>query len=671
MYLGVAYYPEHWDKRYWERDVRLMKAAGLTIVRLAEFAWSQIERTEGQFSFEWLDEVLDLLAKYGLKAIMCTPTAAPPPWLTQMLPSLLPVDHFGGAMSPGSRRHYCPSSPIYREYAGNIVQQMANHVRDHDTVIGWQIDNEFGCSNTARCYCDNCLAAFREWLKRRYGNINALNEAWGTDFWSGIYNDWNEIPIPRKTTDPHHPGLLLDFYRFASDAVVEFQQLQVDIIKRVAPHHFVTHNMIASSQQIDYYDLTKGLDFASWDSYPKPELQPLRSEVRRVALWHDLFRGLKEKNFWLLEQRCSTSRAKGGYATPPEPGLARLWTYQAIAHGADGIVYFRWRAAKSGAEQCLGGVLSVDGRPTRAYDEIRQIGEELKILAPHLHATTVPTEAAITVSYPVQWAIALQPSLFGPGFSFHQHMSRYHRAFFDAAIPVGIVNPERELNKYKLVVAPALFLTNETILQNLYRYVEQGGILVVTARSGVKDWNNKAATSSLPGGLADLLKIRGDECDSLLDHGNEVETSIPGLSAQRYTCQTWCELLQPEGASVLARYTQGYFAGGAAITEAAYGKGRALYVGAEIAEERFYSGLIRWLAAEAGLRPLLSDPVDDVEAMRRIGSDTQLLFLLNFNLHEERTVNISTPHRSLLNDRLYASEVTLAPGGVEVLSPCQ
>ncbi|MGI6083259.1 MAG: beta-galactosidase [Limnochordia bacterium] len=671
MYLGVAYYPEHWDKQDWERDISLMKEAGLNVVRLAEFAWSQIERTEGRFSFEWLDEVLELLAKHGLKAIMCTPTAAPPPWLTHKHPSILPVDQNGVVMSPGSRRHYCPSSPIYREYAGKIVQEMVDHVRDNDTVVGWQTDNEFGCSNTARCYCDNCRAAFREWLRKRHGSIDALNEAWGTDFWSGVYNDWNEIPVPRKTTDPHHPGLLLDFYRFASDAVVDFQQLQVDIIKRTAPHHFVTHNMIASSQQIDYYDLTKGLDFASWDSYPKPELQPMRSEVRRVALWHDLFRGLKRKNFWLLEQRCSTSRAKGGYATPPAPGLVRLWTYQAIAHGADGIVYFRWRAAKSGAEQCLGGVLSVDGRPTRAYDEIKRIGTELSILAPHLRGTTVPTRAAITASYPIQWAIALQPSLFGPGFSFHQHMSRYHRAFFDAAIPVTIVNPESDLSAYRLVVVPSLFLTNEAIVRNLYQYVEQGGILVVTARSGVKDWSNKAAATGLPGDLADLLKIRVDECDSLLDHGNEIEMAIPGLTADKYTCQTWCELVRPEGASVLARYTQGHFAGAAAITEASHGKGRALYVGAEIAEERFYSGLIRWLAAEAGVASLLPQAFDDVEVMKRVGPGTELLFLLNYNLHEARTVSIGMRHRSLLNNGVYDDRITLAPGDVEVLSPCQ
>jgi beta-galactosidase len=670
LYLGVAYYPEHWDEQNWERDASLMSEAGLNIVRLAEFAWSQCERTEGQFSFDWLDRVLGILAQRGLKALLCTPTATPPPWLTQKHPSILPVDQSGVVMSPGSRRHYCPSSPIYRDYGSKIVQAMVDHVRDNETVVGWQIDNEFGCGDTARCYCNNCRAAFRKWLRKRYGSIGSLNEAWGTDVWSGVYNNWNEIPVPRKTTDPHHPGLLLDFYRFASDAVVEFQQLQVDILKHAAPHHFVTHNMIASSQ-IDYYDLTKGLDFASWDSYPKPELQPTRAVVRRVALWHDLFRGLKERNFWLLEQRCSSSRAKGGYATPPEPGMVRLWTYQAIAHGADGIVFFRWRSAKSGAEQCLGGVLSVDGQPTRAYDEVKQIGEELSALAPQLRGTTVPTQVAITVSYPVQWAIAVQPSLFGPGFNFHQHMSKYYRGFFDATIPVSIMNPEGNLSAYRLVVVPTLFLTNEAILRNLYQYVEQGGMLVVTARSGVKDWGNKAVTTSLPGGLANLLKIRVDECDSLLNHGNEIKTTIPGLAAETYTCQTWCELIKPEGATVHAQYTQGHFAGAAAITEASYGKGRALYVGAEIAEEHFYSGLTRWLAAEAGVQSLLAHAVDDVEVMQRAGSDTQLLFLLNHNLRETRSVNISTPHRSLLSNRVYASELTLAPGDVEVLSPCE
>src|SRR5215212_6049719 len=346
--FGVDYYPEHWPEARWSVDAQLMAEAGFNTVRLAEFAWSRLEPQPGVFDFAWL-----------VRAILGTPTASPPPWLMQAQPDLFRVDEQGRRLTFGNRREYCPSHPLYHDCTRAIVTVMAEHYAPHPHVVGWQIDNEFG----DRCYCPVCRDAFQHWLRRRYETLDALNGAWGTIFWSHVYTDWSQIPVPVATGGSPNPGLALDFARFASDTYVAYQQLQIDLLRSRTSGQFITHNLMGFGyDKINYYDLARELDLVTWDNYPRTQWS-LAADVdpSGPALAAATMYGLKQQPFWVMEQQAGP----GGWelvSVMPRPGELRLWAYQQIAHGADGIIFFRWRTARHGAEQYWHGLLEHDGR---------------------------------------------------------------------------------------------------------------------------------------------------------------------------------------------------------------------------------------------------------------------------------------------------------------------
>ena len=403
MYFGADYYPEHWPKERWAEDAKLMKEASINVVRVAEFAWAKLEPMEDNYDFSWLDEAIETLVNEGIEAVMGTPTATPPKWLMDKYPEIYMKDKFGQIRGFGSRRHHCYNSPVYHEYSSRIVAKMAEHYRQNPNVVAWQIDNEFGCQDTGQCYCEDCLAAFKEWLKNKYGTIEAVNVAWGTVFWSQNYQGWDEMILPGYTVcdesdnnfHGHNPGMLLDFYRFSSDSVVNYQKLQIDEIRKVADQP-ITHNMMGHFPEIDYFDLGEDLDFVCWDNYPKNQWGI--SDYRNIAMAHDLMRGVKDKNFWVMEQQ-SGPCGWSVLGDTPEPGQLRLWTYQAIAHGAEAIVYFRWRTCTFGAEEYWYGILDHDGIPRRRYQEIKQTGKELQALSDWIIDSKVVSHVALIKSY--------------------------------------------------------------------------------------------------------------------------------------------------------------------------------------------------------------------------------------------------------------------------------
>ncbi len=393
---GADYYPEQWPVERWNIDARLMKEAGFNVVRLAEFAWSRMEPAAGYYDFAWLDRVIDILGEQGIDVVLGTPTASPPPWLMSEHPDLFNVWPDGVRATYGSRRTYCPTNPIYRRYARNITQAMAEHYRTHPRVIGWQIDNEFGDA----CYCEMCQAGFQSWLANKYSSLDALNAAWGTIFWSHVYTDWAQIPLPALTSRTPlgldsgtvaNPGLILDFARFVSDTYVGFQNNQLAILRTQCPNHFVTHNLMGFGyDKLNYFDLAKPLDFVTWDNYPRGFW---RSDGKMsppdLALEHATMYGLKNHNFWVMEAQSGRS---GWHVmgSVPRPGELRLWAYQAIAHGADAIVFFRWRSGRFGTEQLWQGILDHDGIPRRRYQEIKQMGQELQQIGSHSRGSQGP-----------------------------------------------------------------------------------------------------------------------------------------------------------------------------------------------------------------------------------------------------------------------------------------
>jgi len=659
--FGVDYYPEHWPEERWAEDARLMAEAGFNLVRLAEFAWSRLEPREGVFDFEWLDRAIAILAGHDIQVVLGTPTASPPPWLMDRSAELFLVREDGRRATFGNRREYCPNNPVYHDYTRRIVTQMAEHYAGCPSVVGWQIDNEFG----ARCFCPICRTAFQEWLRRRYGSLDELNTRWGAVFWSHEYTGWEQIPVPVETGGSPNPGLALDFYRFASDSYVDYQRMQVDILREKCPDHFVAHNFMGFGyDRIDYFDLARDLDLVAWDIYPRG-FWDVRAEVEPsgAALSADTMRGLKHQNFWAMEQQAGPSgwETVGG---TPRPGELRLWAYQSIAHGADAVVFFRWRTCRFGTEAYWHGLLDHHGIPGRRYEEIRRMGAEIKRIGEQIHGAAIKPEVAMALSYESRFAFQIQPG--HPQFSYAEHFRHIYRALHGRNVPVDVVAPTDDLSSYSLVIAPALHVLSEADVGNLARFVEAGGVLVVTSRTGVKDEHNAVVNQRLPGLLAELCGVVVEEYDALPEgECNELEFVCPGLAGRDASASIWCDVLNSTGATVVARYAQSYYAGEPAIALNEVGAGRVVYVGT-FGDAILWSTLVDWLIALAGVKPLLAAP-EGVEVTERWQRDRRLLFVLNHTAEEQEVVLDTAGVNLLDGGSVVEGAVAIAPRDVLVI----
>jgi len=661
--FGVDYYPEHWPEERWTTDARLMQEAGFNTVRLAEFAWSKLEPQEGRFDFDWLDRAVDILSRRQIQVILGTPTASAPPWLLQRHAEIFRMRQDGQRVTYGNRRGTCPNSPLYRHYAGRIVAQMAAHFHKAPALIGWQIDNEFG----ERCYCPQCQQAFHAWLRSRYQTLDELNHKWGTVFWSQVYTDWDEIPLPLATGGSPNPSLALDYDRFMSDSYVDFQRCQVETIRSQCPGSQITHNFMGFSfDQVNYFDLARDLDLVSLNYYPRSQWN-MQAEVdpSEFALALDTMRGLKHQNFWMMEQQAGP----GGWemiSVQPRPGELRLWAYQAIAHGADGILFFRWRSCRYGAEQFWHGLLDHDGTAGRRYAEASQVGQELRALSGAIVSTVIRPKVAFLLSYDSRFAFQIQPN--NPQFSYPAHFQQLYQAFYRQHAQVEIVSPDDDLNSYRLVVAPSLHLMDRETAKKLEEFVRQGGTLVVTQRSGVKDETNLVVDQRLPGYLRELMGAEVAEYDSLAPGmSNEIRFVLPGLELQAsLNCGTLCDVLAPQAARTVAVYCRDYYAGKPAITENRYGEGRAIYVGT-IGDAWFYQILTRWLLDSTGIEPLVFSADPDVEISERWQGERRILFILNF-ASGPRCVDLRRDCVRLIDGQLIpAGKIQIPPHEVLVL----
>jgi beta-galactosidase len=662
FYFGVDYYPEHWPESRWETDARMMREAGVNVVRLGEFAWSLLEPEDGIFDFSWLDRAMKVLAQVDIQVVLGTPSATPPPWLWQKLPDSVLVDETGTPREYGGRREYSPTHVRYRTHAVRVARAMGMHYASNPQVIGWQIDNELG----DRCYSAGTRLEFQKWLRGHYGTLNALNESWGTCFWSQTYTDWSQIPVPTKRVQAqHNPSLHLDYYRFMSDVYVEFQQLQVDVLREVCPPtQFITHNFMGFAYpNINYFDLAKSLDLVTWDNYPRgfwittPDIHPAP-----LALSHATMRGLKKKNFWVMEQQSG----QGSWDTLPpmtKPGEIALWSYQAIAHGADGIVFFRWRTSRFGVEQYWHGILDHDGQGRRRYAEVRQMGLEIARIGSLIAGSEVRAEVAIMLSYDTRFAFQIQPN--NPDFSYNRHIADYYQALHQANVPVDVVAPNDDLAGYKLVIVPSLYITEVETVRKLTAFVERGGTLIVTARSGVKDHTNVVVDQTLPGLLAPLCGVEVQEYDSPLVGERVmlrfVTTEYPGAGQ----AAIWCDILKPTTARVLAEYDQAFYAGQPAITVNAVGQGQVIYVGT-IGDAVLVNSLADYAVRIAGVADGLATP-QGVEAVTRWKGDRPLLFLLN-HTDSVQSITVDEGYHDLISARPQSDTIGLQPKQVMILT---
>jgi beta-galactosidase len=661
MYIGADYYPEHWPKERWETDIKLMKNAGFNIVRLAEFSWIYMEPVEGRYKFDWLDDVLELLGRYDMHAIICTPTAVMPAWVPRKYPEALAMKADGTRITWGGRKNNCFSTGTYRLLSERITRAMAEHFADNPVVIGWQTDNEFGGTD---CRCVRCRSEFQDWLRNKYGTLDELNRAWGNHFWGLEFTTWGEITIPDSRTGDwaiSNPSASLDWNRFTSWLNVRFQADQIKIIREICPQHFVTHNLMGFHTGINYYDFAKDLDFVAFDNYPiwGGGLPYINYGSAASA---DLMRSIKNKNFLIMEQTAGP-HGWSFFERNPWPGEIRMFCYQQLAHGADGQIWFRWRTCTAGREQYWHGLLGHDGKPLRRYNEAAQVAKEYRKIEKYLTGTTIDSDVAIIYDYDNIWSLQIQPGYRGN--NFRAAMSRYYNALFRAGINVDFTPPDADLSKYKLVLAPDLYVLPDKIADNLNDFVRQGGVLLADCRTGVKDENNLCHKRTLPGLLAPMLGIRIEEYSAFADNVQYKVTGTDGFPGS-FTATKYVDWLTPENAQTLARYDdQWHLVPFAAVTKNDYGKGKGWYVGTVIKEDAFYDRLIAQLLEDAGIESLVKPPLG-VEVSIRQGNGQKLLFVIN-HTEEPQTISVPKGKLELLTDKKTEDTIELGTYDVAVI----
>jgi len=556
MKLGVCYYPEHWPQTMWADDARRMAEMGISWVRIGEFAWSRIEPEPGRFDWAWLDEAVETLGATGLRIVMCTPTATPPKWLVDAHPDMLAVDEQGRPRGFGSRRHYCFSSESYGVECARIIEAVAGRYGRHPAVGAWQTDNEYGCHDTTRSYSPNAARRFRRWLDARYQSIEALNRAWGTVFWSQEYRSFDEIDPPNLTVTEANPSHRLDYFRFASDEVASFNRVQTDILHRLSPGRDITHNFMGFYTEFDHFAVAKDLDFASWDSYPLGFLEQFwatpeeKSRHLRqghpdiAAFHHDLYRGCGRGRWWVMEQQPGPVNW-ARYNPAPLPGMVRAWTWEAFAHGAEVVSYFRWRQAPFAQEQMHAGLNRPDNVEAEGAVEARQVAGEMAAigdLAPCRQA-----DVALVFSYEADWHLQIQPQ--GRGFNWLILAFEAYSALRRQGLDVDIVEPDADFGGYKLVVCPSLpILAPET----LDRLEASGAVVLFGPRTGSRTPEGHIPADLPPGVLQTRMPFKVSRVESLR----------PGagphvfLGERTLQARLWREEIETE-LSPLARFTDG------------------------------------------------------------------------------------------------------------------
>lgn len=654
---GGDYNPEQWPESVWAEDIALMKRAGVNAVSLAIFSWAKLEPRRGEFTFDWLERIYDQLTQNGIGVFLATATAAPPAWLCRECPDVLPITSTGLRYEIGSRQHYCPNSPSFLEASAGISRKLAETFSHRPGLLGWHLNNEYGC-HVSECYCENCAAAFRVWLQDRYNTLNDLNEAWGTAFWSQWYYDWEEIQPPRKTPAYNNPCQVLDYKHFMSDSVLGLMRTEINAVRAVNPNVPVTTNLMGFLLNFDYFEWVKHLDVCAWDSYPDSN-DP--NSIPWTAACHDLMRSLRGGQPFLLMEQATTQVNWRPVNSLKPPGQMRAQSYQAVAHGADAVMFFQWRAAKAGAEKFHSALvphIGVEG--SRVFAEVEQLGNELKQLSA-LTGSRCPARAGIVMSWANSWAIQ-HPTKPGE-INYSEQLQAQYRSFFDLKIPVDFVSADSDFAGYDLLIAPNLYLLTEKQAESLRRAVKAGATLVMTYFSGIVDEHDHVQLGGYPALLNDVLGIRVEEWQAYPEgKGNSIQFED---SKKSIPVTAWCDLLKTTTAETIARYQGDFFAGQPAITRNKFGAGEAWYVGTQLnaATRRTFT---EQRCAEKGITPLINAG-EKIEATLREGPQGRFLFVINHS-KSAATVDFGTwIGTDLLSGKELSGAIELEPYGVRIV----
>lgn len=659
---GGDYNPDQWPEDVWPEDMRLFRAAGVNTVTLPVFSWAKLQPSENEYSFGWLDRVMELLHKSGIRVIMATPTAAQPAWMSHRYPEVLPVDEEGRRRPHGKRNNYCPNSPVYRHYAVRMAERLAERYGSHPALLLWHINNEYG----TRCYCDNCAGAFRRWLQERYGSVEELNRRWYLDFWGHTLYGWEEVRVPTKVNQSgkFFPSIAVDYNRFWSDSLLQVFRAERDVLKRHTPDLPVTTNHYDIMKFMDLSRWAEHLDIMSFDNYPPHERDPAGTAFKL-----DLMRSVKKGQPFLLMEQTPNQQNWQRYNRLKRPGVMRLMSYQALARGSDSVLFFQMRQSRGACEKYHAAVISHAGHEnTRVFRECAGLGEELRRMGEAFLGAKVEAKAAMLFDWD-NW-VAVEASS-GPNadVNYVDQAMRYYRALYALNIAVDFVWPDSDLSRYDLLIAPMLYMVKSGLAPKLEAFVNAGGTFVTTCFSGYVDETDIIAWQGYPGPLRKLLGVWVEELDAQPpEQSNTIRMRPGGWGALQgeYGCTMLFDLLHPEGAETLAVYGGDFYAGMPALTVNRYGKGRAYYV-ATVPGEPFVQGLLATLCEEKGIPgpTLACGPGVEASVRTREGSST--VFLLNHNGEAARVELGGKRFRSLTDGECRSGVLVLPPFGAAVL----
>lgn len=618
---GGDYNPEQWLDRpdILAQDIELMKKARVNTVTLGVFSWSVLEPEEGVFNLDWLTDIIHNLYANGIRTILATPSAARPAWLAHKYPEVRRVRADRVRELYNRRQNYCYTSPIYHEKVRAIDQKLTQRFGDDPAVILWHISNEMG----GDCHCELCQAEFRRWLQTRYGSLQALNKAWNARFWSHDYTAWEQIESPAPQGENAVQALALDWKRFVSDRHIDFLKFERDTVKEIAPNAKFTVNMMYRFDGIDYFKMAKEIDVASWDNYPtwhKPS-ETVEETALDTAMMHDLFYSMKDKPFLLMESSPSFTNWQP-VSKQKKPGIAELAALQTVAHGADSVLYFQWRASRGAEEKLHGAVIGHDGREgARSFTETAQVGQELETLA-EITAVKREKQAAIVHDWQNKWALEGSCGPRNAGMGYWDELKRHYNALAREGIAVEFVDQNADLTGYGLVVVPMLYLLTDAFAKKLCAFAQSGGTVIVTYWSGVVDESDLCRLGDTPYGLTELLGLRRTEIDGMYD--GETRRCVPsaGCTLPAALASTLCEVAaldEKDPAEPLSLYEEDYFAGHPAAAVHRYGKGRAYYLASRF-DEAFYRAFYHDAAKEIGLSPAWPEALPEGVLAARRGS---------------------------------------------------
>lgn len=668
MLHGADYNPEQWKKypEVLEEDIRLMKEANCNVMSIGMFSWSSLEPEEGVFTFDFLDQLLDKLYQNGIYVFLATPSGARPAWMSEKYPEVLRVQANRVRNLHGMRHNHCYTSPVYREKVTIINTKLAERYSNHPAVIGWHISNEYG----GDCHCPLCQEAFRNWLKEKYQTLENLNDAWWTTFWSHTFTSWSQLESPSPHGESMVHGMNLDWRRFVTDQTLDFYRHEIKPLKAANPDLPVTTNFMEAFEGLNYAKFAQDLDVVSWDSYPTWHDTQDESELAAfIGMNHDMFRSLKDGQPFLLMESTPSLTNWQPISKLKKPGMHALSSLQAVAHGSDSVQYFQWRKSRGSSEKFHGAVVDHVGHEnTRVFQEVKELGEYLGKLD-DIVGTTVKAEVAIIFDTENRWAVKDAQGPRNAGVHYERTVREHYQAFWEQGIPVDIIDSEKDLSKYKVVVAPMLYMVRSGVGEAMEQFVKNGGTLVATYWTGIVDENDLTFLTGFPGPLRKTLGIWSEEIDALYDEERRTIEMIGnndlGIVGE-FEARELCDLIHLEGAKALAVYKDDFFAGRPALTVNEFGKGKAYYI-ASRNEHAFHQSFYRKLADQLALKRALNSVLPKgVSAQVRTDGEKEFIFVMNFS-DQKKQVQLNEEFIELLTEKKVSGRLELSEYDVKIL----